>query len=106
MYLQSIHLTNIKSFRDATLELPSEGGYAGWNVILGGNAAGKTTLLQAIALCFLGAGRVERLVDGVHWPRAGSPKGSCTAEVCLTHADGWPSESSPQPVVPMSIQIS
>jgi AAA15 family ATPase/GTPase len=57
MYLQSIHLTNIKSFRDAKLELPGGGGYAGWNVILGGNAAGKTTLLQAIALCCWGRAR-------------------------------------------------
>lgn len=50
MYLKSFNAKNLKCFRDVTLTMPSEGGYAGWHVILGGNGVGKTTLLQGIAL--------------------------------------------------------
>jgi predicted ATP-binding protein involved in virulence len=50
MYLKSFTAKNLKCFRDVTLTMPSEGGYAGWHVILGGNGVGKSTLLQGIAL--------------------------------------------------------
>ena len=50
MYLKSFTAKNLKCFREVTLTMPSEGGYAGWHVILGGNGVGKSTLLQGIAL--------------------------------------------------------
>ena len=63
MYLKSFTAKNLKCFRDVTLTMPSEGGYAGWHVILGGNGVGKTTLLQGIALASmeLDAARVLNL---------------------------------------------
>jgi predicted ATP-binding protein involved in virulence len=51
VYLKKIRLQNIKCFEDVTLEFPHRGGdYAGWNVILGENGRGKSTILRSIAL--------------------------------------------------------
>ncbi len=50
MYLKKLHLQNIKCFEDVTLEFPNrDGDYSGWNVILGGNGLGKSTIVRAIA---------------------------------------------------------
>lgn len=51
MYLKKLRLQNIKCFEDVTLEFPHrDGDYSGWNVILGTNGRGKTTLLRAAAV--------------------------------------------------------
>ncbi len=51
MYLKKLRLQNIKCFEDVTLEFPGQGGdFGGWNVILGENGRGKSTLLRSIAL--------------------------------------------------------
>jgi energy-coupling factor transporter ATP-binding protein EcfA2 len=50
VYLKKIRLQNIKCFEDVTLEFPhTDGDYSGWNVILGENASGKSTLVRAVA---------------------------------------------------------
>jgi energy-coupling factor transporter ATP-binding protein EcfA2 len=54
VYLKKLRLQNIKCFEDVTLEFPvRDGSYAGWNVILGENGRGKSTLLRSIALSTL-----------------------------------------------------
>jgi predicted ATP-binding protein involved in virulence len=51
MYLKKIRLQNIKCFEDVTLKFPHrDGNYGGWNVILGENGRGKSTVLRSIAL--------------------------------------------------------
>jgi energy-coupling factor transporter ATP-binding protein EcfA2 len=51
VYLKKIRLQNIKCFEDVTLEFPHrDGNYGGWNVILGENGRGKSTILRSIAL--------------------------------------------------------
>ncbi len=51
MYLKKIRLQNIKCFEDVTLEFPHhDGDYSGWNVILGENGRGKSTILRSIAV--------------------------------------------------------
>ncbi|MCI0699882.1 MAG: AAA family ATPase [Planctomycetia bacterium] len=50
MYLKKIRLQNIKCFEDVTLEFPhTNGDSSGWNVILGENGLGKSTLVRAVA---------------------------------------------------------
>lgn len=61
MYLKSFTAKNFKCFTGKlTVTMPSDGGYAGWHVILGEGSPGKTSLLQGIALARLGdAGESE-----------------------------------------------
>jgi len=47
--VRKLHLTNIGPFPDLSLDLQSD-----WNVILGDNGVGKSSILKAIAACFCG----------------------------------------------------
>jgi energy-coupling factor transporter ATP-binding protein EcfA2 len=51
MYIQQIHIKNIRSIRDVTIDFGENP--AGWHVILGENGSGKTTVARAIALGLL-----------------------------------------------------
>lgn len=82
MYLKRLTLKNIKCFADATLRLPGEGGYAGWNVLLGVNSTGKSTVLQAAALALLGPVSGGRLLQQpASWVRQGQAFGEIQAEI-------------------------
>jgi predicted ATP-dependent endonuclease of OLD family len=55
MYVDAIHLENIKAFEalDLNFRRPNQVGqklYAGLNFFVGGNASGKSTLLKCIAM--------------------------------------------------------
>jgi energy-coupling factor transporter ATP-binding protein EcfA2 len=51
MYLKKVHIQNIKSIQDFEMEFEEP---AGWHVLIGDNGAGKSTIVQAISLGFLG----------------------------------------------------
>lgn len=83
MYLTSFTARNIKCFEDVTLEFPSvDGGesYAGWHVILGANASGKTTFLQAMAATLVGPSAAMRLESPANWVRRGKTSGHLDAQ--------------------------
>ena len=64
MYLKKIRLQNIKCFEDVTLEFPhADGDYSGWNVILGENGLGKTSIVRAIAELVMEAHDSSRIDD-------------------------------------------
>ncbi len=64
MYLKKFTIQNIKCFENETLDFANRGeDFAGWNVLLGGNATGKSTLLQAIAATLVGPQTADRIVD-------------------------------------------
>jgi hypothetical protein len=71
MYISSFRATNLKCFDDAELVFPSGGGtHAGWNVLLGVNGTGKSTLLQALGLTLLGpVGGARLLTSPATWVR-------------------------------------
>lgn len=74
MYLKKLRLQNIKCFEDVTLEFPHKGGdYSGWNVILGENGYGKTTILRSIALGVLPPSLAFAALEesGGHFARTG-----------------------------------
>jgi hypothetical protein len=51
VYLNKLEFKNIKCFEDISLTFPvRNGSYAGWNVIVGENGKGKSTILRCIAL--------------------------------------------------------
>jgi AAA15 family ATPase/GTPase len=51
MYIQDVHIQNIRSITDFKMHFDNP---AGWHVIIGDNGAGKTTVAQSIALVLLG----------------------------------------------------
>jgi len=52
MFIQRVVIKNIKSIKHLTLDFDNP--INGWHVLLGKNGAGKSTILKAISLCFLG----------------------------------------------------
>jgi predicted ATP-binding protein involved in virulence len=92
MYLESFAITGIKCFESATFEFPvdAEGGRAGWHVLLGANATGKTTVLQAIAVSLVGPGAWAQLHTPVGWVRqgGGGNHGTLRASIHRGEEDG------------------
>jgi energy-coupling factor transporter ATP-binding protein EcfA2 len=62
MYFRSLYLENVRAFgRSQCLELSNENGSVSlWNLILGENGVGKTTLMQALAVMRPVAAKDER----------------------------------------------
>ncbi|MCP4129550.1 MAG: AAA family ATPase [bacterium] len=67
MYIKSAHIKGIKCFENIDLEFKNAkqtgDPQSNWNVILGDNGDGKTTLLRAIAAGLMDAATAERLLD-------------------------------------------
>ena len=55
MYVKSLQFENLKSFNNLRLHFTRpDGSLAGWNVFVGGNASGKSTILKVVALVLAG----------------------------------------------------
>ncbi len=80
MHLTRVNISNIRSIRRAEWLAPADHA-AGWHVVLGENASGKTTFLRAIARALLGFPGAQQELDPNPWCRDGAPRG--TAEVHL-----------------------
>jgi energy-coupling factor transporter ATP-binding protein EcfA2 len=76
MYIDRVRLRDVKCFSDVTLRFQSAAvtgdRQSNWNVILGENGDGKTSLLQAIAACLMDATTADRLLKPTHWVRRGA----------------------------------
>ncbi len=83
MYVTEFELKNIKCFEQATLTFSSrDGDYGGWNVILGGNGTGKSTLLQAMAVTLVGPLLGQRLLyNPAGWTRKPATHGEIAARI-------------------------
>jgi hypothetical protein len=53
MYIRSVHIRNIRSIAKLDLDF-NDRWFPGWNVIIGDNGAGKTSIIRAISLGLLG----------------------------------------------------
>lgn len=95
MYLTRFVAKNIKCFAQVELDFPKneDGTYAGWHVLLGTNATGKTTLLQAIAVGLIGASAGMRLISPATWVRRNEKYG----EIDLWFRQGEKDASVGQP---------
>lgn len=88
MYLRRVVIENVKCFGRAELDLMrADGQVKRWNVILGENGTGKSTLLQAIAMALMGPDPSNRLARLERWVRAGQPHGKIMAEVVAGQND-------------------
>lgn len=91
MLIKAIHVENVKGFGEEGNAvdlnfLRSDGSLPKWIVIAGRNGAGKSSLLQAIALAIAGPGAARTLRETyADWIRDGADRGR--AEVHLTYSD-------------------
>lgn len=82
MYVKSLHLENVKGFKnlDFDFERP-DGGYAGWTVFVGGNSSGKSTLLKSIALALMGPDIARQPGNVLGWIRQGERRGAAEVQI-------------------------
>ena len=91
MYIDSVSLRDVKCFKDIKLEFQTaartQDRQSNWNVILGDNGDGKTTLLQAIAVCLMDAATAQKLLDPNDWVRHGQGTAQLTAKLIQEEDD-------------------
>ena len=83
MHVTRVAIENLRCFRALELELPAPG----WVTIAGGNASGKTSLLQAIAMALVGDAVMAFGQGGGAWVTAGQPSGRVAIGVKPNPAD-------------------
>lgn len=93
MYVDRVRLRDVKCFADVKLDLQSaakaktEDRQANWNVILGENGDGKTSLLQGIAACLMDATTADRVLRPDGWVRRGAEYGALDATLVPEEGD-------------------
>lgn len=53
-YISSVRITNFRALAKIQMDIPFLEGVPGWQVLLGENSAGKSTVLKAIAIALMG----------------------------------------------------
>lgn len=78
MYIRQVEIRDVRCLESVTIDFDRGGHtYAGWTVIAGPNASGKTTLLRAMALACVGPGVVATLQESAaDWVRHGVDRAS------------------------------
>ncbi|MCE7985691.1 MAG: hypothetical protein DYG89_31320 [Caldilinea sp. CFX5] len=92
MYIDQIRLQNVKCFEDVMLYFQTAHGdnpdrQQNWNVIIGNNGDGKSTLLQAIAACLVDVTTAEKLLNLETWVRQGQAKAQMNAQLQVDFRD-------------------
>ncbi len=92
MYLKAFTIENVKCFGAAqTFDfeemINGKKTIRRWNIILGENGTGKSTLLQAMAIALMGEDVANRLRGSKGWARAGASLGRVSAEISAGAGD-------------------
>ena len=87
MYVKSLQFENLKSFRKLRFDFTRpDGSLPGWNVFVGGNASGKSTILKTIALVLAGPTAARQLISSTAgWITAGEKLGRAKLEIQWDH---------------------
>ena len=81
MHVHRMTIKNIRSIQRFVLDLSEEEDPAGWHVILGDNGAGKSTVVRALALAFMGQPNAYATrEDWSRWLAAGCKSGHVSVE--------------------------
>ena len=99
MHAQRLTIENIRSIRSFELNLKGTDP-AGWHVILGDNGSGKSTVVRALALAFMGQLNAHAArQDWSRWLAAGHESGHVAATLNAHPEDDWsgkgPTSSGP-----------
>lgn len=82
-FVERIEITNFRPIESLDIKLPMTTGEGPWTVMLGENGAGKSSVLQAVALALMGnRARGELGLDARRFVRRGTTKGE--VKVSLT----------------------
>jgi len=89
VYIRRVVIDNLRGFEHLDFKLErSDGGYAGWVVVTGDNASGKTTLLKAIALALAGPDAARSLQPSLKgWIRSGCEEAVIAVELVADKRD-------------------
>src|SRR5579872_5649584 len=94
MYLESVRLENVKCFEDIRLTFQTSrttgDRQSNWNVVIGNNGDGKTSLLQAIAACLMDAATAGRVLQPSTLVRKGVQTARLTARLVKDEKDARP----------------
>jgi hypothetical protein len=95
MYLRRLILRNIRGFDRLDFDFQRPGGtqptnYAGWSVVAGDNASGKSALLKAIALTIVGPDNARTLQPAAAgWIREGEQSATIALQLVAGPGDRW-----------------
>ncbi len=110
MYIDKIHLRNIRGFTDLDFDLKRpDGSHAGWSVFTGDNGSGKSSLLKAVAVGLVGRDTARALQPSFHrWIRSGAKNASIQVDVVRTKGDDNLADSgkAPASIFPAKITLT
>ena len=108
MYIEKIHLKNIRGFADLNFDLKRpDGSHAGWTVFTGDNGSGKSSLLKAIAVGLVGRDTARALQPSFHrWIRSGDKDASIQIDVVRTIGDDELADSGKAPASAFPAKIA
>lgn len=88
MWVEELHLENIKCFEKLSLRCGDKSGAFKWITLLGENGVGKSTVLQALGLLLAGPeGANQLLTKPLGWLRNESRQGKLSAKIHQTKND-------------------
>ncbi len=88
MWVEELHLENIKCFEKLSLRCGDKNGAFKWITLLGENGVGKSTMLQALGLLLAGPeGANQLLTKPLGWLRNESRQGKLSAKIHQTKND-------------------
>ena len=89
MHVERLTIQNIRSIERLDIELESD-ELAGWHVLLGDNGTGKSTIVRALALTFMGMRNADATrQDWSRWVGAGGTEGLIDVWLTQHPADRW-----------------
>jgi len=91
VHIKQVILENIRGFESLDFDFARpDGKCAGWTVITGDNAAGKTTLLKAISAALVGPAAIRSLQPSLRgWIRHGSDSAVIAVRLVADPKDGF-----------------
>jgi predicted ATPase len=97
MYIRRIVLQNIRGFSDLDFDLSLRSpDYAGWIVITGDNASGKSALLRAVAMALVGPDATRSLIPSLDgWVRDGETQAEISVEIVPGSEDRFDRDAAP-----------
>lgn len=105
MHLHQLVIQDLRAIEH--FEMTMEDDAAGWHVILGDNASGKTSIVRAVSLCLVGnEGAQGARQNWSEWIRFGKERASVTADFIPHPGDRWTSGRAVKQPIHTSVEMT